>query len=108
MSVTAHWLFPAVENDRSQFLYDYNVAFAGCNSIQQRLTRKKRIPLLYISLCKVSQWKPSACCPFTPRIFIKTSHWYYEFSKIIKNTACTLFGLRRENEAVVEKRAEND
>lgn len=41
MSVTVHWLFPAAENDRSLLLCNYGVAFAGCNSIQQRLRRKK-------------------------------------------------------------------
>lgn len=42
MSVTAYWLFPAAENDRSLLLYNYSVAFAGCNSIQQRPEIKKK------------------------------------------------------------------
>lgn len=49
MSVTVHWLFPAAENDRSLLLYNYSVAFTGCNSLQQRLRRRKNNFLCCIS-----------------------------------------------------------
>lgn len=101
------WLFPAAENDRSLLLYNYTVAFAGCNSILQGLRRKKN----HFHGCK-SHFAKRVCensWPAASLLLESSLEHHTDITNLAKSlkAACTLHGVRREKEEALENRARN-